>query len=179
MFFRLFPSGSFLAAARTIGFAFRATGLPTVTPHRQNQSNRAVNNMLRSDGYYFEQAKKLTETKSTCLKIKTAAVIVKGGKIVGRGYNLCSPEGFNHGKEVKKCLRMGVPSGTGYELCKSLHAEVVAVADAGIKNCQGAILYLSGHFYPCWHCESLAKITGIKEIKVQDVGAGEFYRRSK
>lgn len=136
-------------------------------------------NLQKSDDYYFRQAKKLTETKSTCLKIKTAAVVVKDGKVVGRGYNLCSPEGFNHGLPVKKCLRMDVPTGTGYELCKGVHAEVMAVADAGIKNCRGAVLYLFGHYYPCWHCESLSRIAGISEIKVQDVVAKEFYKKER
>jgi dCMP deaminase len=131
--------------------------------------------MVKSDEYYFNRAKRLTETKSTCLKIKTAAVIVKNGRIIGRGYNLCSPEGFNHGKPVGSCLRMTTPTGTGYELCKGVHAEVLAIADSGAKNCKGAILYLSGHFYPCWHCESLARIVGVKEIKVKDIGAKKFY----
>lgn len=145
------------------------------TPRPPNRLSRAVSNMVKSDDYFFRQAKRLTETRSTCLKIKTAAVIVKNGKVVGRGFNLCSPVGFNHGKPVKKCLRMNTPTGTGYELCKGVHAEVMAVADAGIKSCKGATLYLSGHYYPCWHCESLAHIAGIKEIKVQDIGAKKFY----
>lgn len=131
------------------------------------------------DADYFSRARKLTETESTCLKIKTGAVIVKDGQIIGEGYNLCSPVGFKHGDPVEKCLRMKAPTGTGYELCKGVHAEVVAVVNAGAKNCQGATLYLSGHFYPCWHCESLAKIAGIKEIKVQDIGARKFYSQKK
>lgn len=132
--------------------------------------------MNQSDDYYFGLAQKLAESRSTCLKIKTAAVLVKGGKIVGEGYNLCSPAGFNHGKIVKKCLRLNVPSGTSYELCRSIHAEVLAVANAGAKNCKGATLYLSGHYYPCWNCESLARIAGIKEIKTKDIGAKKFYQ---
>lgn len=127
---------------------------------------------------YFKAASDLAKKRSTCLKINTGAVVVKGKKIVGRGYNLCSPDGFNHGKEFKECKRMTVPSGQGYDLCKSIHAEIIALIDAGAKNCRGAKLYLSGHFYPCWNCESHARQSGIKEIKVRDVGAKEFYDKS-
>lgn len=129
----------------------------------------------KSDDYYFGVAKKLAETKSTCLKIKNAAVIVKNNKIIGRGYNRCSPEGFNHGKKVKKCLRMNLPTGVGYELCKGVHTEVNALIDAGAKNCKGATLYLYGHDHLCWQCESHVRLAGINDIRVKDGAAGKYY----
>lgn len=119
---------------------------------------------------FFREAKKVSRT-ATCLKIKSGAVIVKGGKIVGRGATLCSPAGFNHGKKVKNCARMKLPSQAKYELCKPLHAELVTVLNTGVEKCQGATMYFYGHYYACWHCESVVHYAGIKEIKFQgDVG---------
>lgn len=132
--------------------------------------------MKKTDEYFFDQVKKLAQEKSTCLKIKTAVLIVKNGKIIGQGWNMCSPEGFHHGKKVKECPRMKLPSGTGYNLCKSLHAEEMAILNTGPKRCKGATMYLSGHFYACWHCESLAHLVGIKKVEVQDDKAAEFYK---
>ena len=143
------------------------------------QKTKVCKVTAHGEDYYFNLAKKLTQTESNCAKIQTGAVIVKNGKVVGEGFNLCSPVGFKHGETVEKCLRMEVPSGQGYELCKGVHAEVVAIVDAGAQNCKDAIMYLCGHYYPCWHCESLARISGIKEIKVQDVSAKRFYEQKK
>lgn len=134
---------------------------------------------FKSDDYYFKVALNLAEKKATCLKIKTGVVIVKNGKIVGSGFNTCSPEGFSHGSKVKTCKRLKAPTGKGYELCKSIHAEVSALINAGKKSSKGATLYLSGHYYPCWSCESHARAAGIKEIKVRDSGAKAYYLKSE
>lgn len=128
------------------------------------------------DGSFFLQAEKVRE-KSNCLKIQTGVVIVKDRTIIGRGANLCSPKGFKHGEKVTSCPRMNLDTGLNYEICKSLHAELLAILDAGGKNCQGAVMYLSGHYYPCWHCESITRLAGIREIKVRDKGAKNFYKK--
>lgn len=132
--------------------------------------------ICKSDAFFFGEAKRAAQ-KSTCLKIQTGAVIVKDGRVVGRGANLCSPVGFNHGKKVKSCPRMNLPSGEKYELCKPIHAEIVAILDAGPKNCRRAVMYLYGHYYPCWHCQSLASFVEIEEIKHQDGTARAFYEK--
>ena len=127
------------------------------------------------DAKFFAEAKKASYS-STCLKVQTGAVIVKEGKIIGRGANLCSPNGFNHGKKVKSCPRMNLPSGEKYEICKPLHAELLAILDAGAKNCRGAVMYLWGHYYACWHCQSIAHLVGIKEIKCSETKES-FYKK--
>jgi len=129
------------------------------------------------DGDFFAEAKKASQ-KSTCLKIQTGAVIVKDGKIVGRGYNLCSPKGFNHGQKVRACPRKNLATGDKYDLCKPLHAELVAVLNTRLEDCQGATMYLYGHYYPCWHCESVARFVGIKEIKCSET-EDSFYKKHK
>ena len=121
-----------------------------------------------NDDKFFAEAKKVARKQSTCLKIQTGAVIVKDGKIIGRGANLCSPVGFKHGQKVKSCPRMNLPSGEKYELCKPIHAEILAVLDAGAKNCKGTTMYLYGHYYACWHCQSIVRLVGIKEIKCSE-----------
>ena len=68
------------------------------------------------------------------------------------------------------CPRAHLPTGVGYELCKSVcdqpaHAEVNAIAAAGAKA-QGAKLYLEGHTYACDNCQANAKAAGIAEIVI-------------
>ncbi len=63
---------------------------------------------------------------STCVKTKTGAVIVKNGMLLSTGQNKCAPEGCEYGDKVEKCPREGMKTGTGYELCKPVHAEVAA-----------------------------------------------------
>ncbi len=113
----------------------------------------------------FEEARKVAKN-STCLKSQTAALVVKDNQIVGKACNLCSPDGFQHGSPVSHCPRMGLVTGEHYDLCKSLHAEYLAIMDAGRENCLGATLYLTGHSYVCWECESAARLYGIVAIKI-------------
>lgn len=147
---------------------------------RQKKNTRPAcrRGRLSWDEYFFLQAEKARE-KSNCLKIQTGVVIVKKGAIISQGANLCSPEGFKHGKKVTSCPRMNLATGVNYEACKSLHAELLAILEAGAKNCQGAVMYLSGHYYPCWHCESIAHLVGIREIKVKDKDAKNFYIKKR
>ncbi|MEK7503278.1 MAG: hypothetical protein AAB556_02420 [Patescibacteria group bacterium] len=133
------------------------------------------------ESIYFDKAEQIAKDNSTCLKLNTGAVIVKNGEIVGMGWNMCSPgEGvFCHGDKVAECARMNLPSGQGYELCKPIHAEVMAVLSAGMENCKGATLFLSGHYYACWNCESTVRFAGVAEIKIRDKNAKEFYQKQQ
>jgi len=72
--------------------------------------------------------KRLYEVRelSNCLKTKTAAALVKDGIILSVGPNSCAPEGYNYGDKIERCPRENVPTGIGYELCKPVHAEVMA-----------------------------------------------------
>jgi len=135
---------------------------------------------VKGDNFLFDKAEQLAKEKSTCLKLNTGVIIVNNGKIVGSGWNMCSPgEGFCHGEKVAECARMNLPSGQGYELCKPIHAEVAAVLSAGVENCKGGVLYLSGHYYACWNCESIVRFAGIAEIKIRDKNAKEFYQKQQ
>lgn len=68
------------------------------------------------------------------------------------------------------CPRGDMPTGVGYELCKSVcqqgaHAEVNAIREAG-GNARGATLYLEGHTYACEPCKAAAEAAGIVEIVI-------------
>lgn len=67
-----------------------------------------------------------------------------------------------------ECPRADMPTGVGYELCKSVcqqpaHAEVNAINLAG-DAARGAVLYLEGHTYACEACKSAAEQAGIARI---------------
>ncbi len=121
-----------------------------------------------SDEYFMEMAK-LAATRSTCLRRKVGAVIVIDKHVLSTGYN-GAPRGVSHCEE-KGCLRiqMNVPSGTRHELCRGVHAEQNAVAQAayfGI-SVKGATIYTTT--FPCSLCAKILINSGIKEI-VYDEG---------
>jgi len=68
------------------------------------------------------------------------------------------------------CPRAGMPTGEGYELCRSVceqpaHAEVAAIALAG-RHARGATLYLTGHTYACEDCQRAAREAGVADIVI-------------
>jgi len=97
---------------------------------------------------------------SKCVKQDVVAIIKNRNKIF-IGINSCNNPQF-------VCPRDNMPSGIGYELCKSIcrqtnHAEVNACINAG-EYASGATLYLIGHSYCCDDCLQIMKEYGIKEI---------------
>jgi len=121
-----------------------------------------------ADRYFMDMAK-LVSTRSTCLRRKVGAVIVKDKHVLSTGYN-GAPRGVRH-CELTGCLRiqMNVPSGTRHELCRGVHAEQNAVAQAayfGI-SVKGAMIYTTT--FPCSLCAKILINSGINEI-VYDEG---------
>ncbi len=113
---------------------------------------------------YFMQMAKLAATRSTCLRRKVGAVIVKDSHVLSTGYN-GAPRGVSHCEE-KGCLRvlMNVPSGTRHELCRGVHAEQNAVTQAAYfgTSVNGATIYTTT--FPCSLCAKILINSGIKEI---------------
>lgn len=102
---------------------------------------------------------------SQCNKQTTVAVIMKDKKLISIGTNYVL-------NKQKECPRKDMPSGQGYELCKTIcsqaaHAEV-CVCEMGWEYCKGATLYLIGHTYACDNCISVMKKYGIKELVICD-----------
>ncbi len=106
--------------------------------------------------------------RSTCLRRKVGAVIVKDRRILTTGYN-GAPSGITH-CEITGCLRekLNVPSGQRHELCRGLHAEQNALLQAALHgiSLRGATLYCTNQ--PCIICAKMLINAGIKEIVFGD-----------
>ena len=117
---------------------------------------------------YFMQIAHIVAQRSTCLRRKVGAVIVKDKRILTTGYN-GAPSGITH-CEVTGCLRekLNVPSGQRHELCRGLHAEQNALLQAALHgiSLKGATLYCTNQ--PCIICAKMLINAGIKEIVFGD-----------
>ena len=102
--------------------------------------------------------------RSTCLRRKVGAIIVKDKKIVSTGYN-GAPKGLDHCLEIG-CLRekMGIPSGERHELCRGAHAEQNAIIQAAASgtSMEGATMYCTDS--PCSTCTKMIINAGIKRL---------------
>lgn len=83
--------------------------------------------------------------RSTCIKRKYGAVIVKDDVVISTGYN-GAPRGFDNCCDLGKCPRMerGMHQGDGYGICRAVHAEANALLNCSRQQTIGADLYLSG-----------------------------------
>ena len=112
--------------------------------------------------YYLDIADSVLE-RSTCLRRKYGAIIVRADEIISTGYNGGQPGSFVHRQDRhphyngaprgrRNCSDLGVctretlniPSGERYELCRSVHAEANAIISASRRDMIGATLYLVG-----------------------------------
>ncbi|OQX82666.1 MAG: cytidine deaminase [Candidatus Latescibacteria bacterium 4484_7] len=117
---------------------------------------------------YFMQIAKLVSTRSTCLRRKVGAIIVKDKKIISTGYN-GAPRGLPHCLDIG-CLRskLGIPSGERQELCRGVHAEqnaIIQAASSGISM-EGATMYCTTA--PCATCAKMIINAGIKRLVVSE-----------
>lgn len=113
---------------------------------------------------YFMDLTRVVSKRSTCLKRRVGAVIVKDYRVLATGYN-GAPKGLKHCEEVG-CLRqkLKVPSGQRHELCRGLHAEQNAIIQAawdGVKI-KGATMYST--YQPCVICAKMMINAGIKRL---------------
>lgn len=78
---------------------------------------------IDKENYYLDIAQTVQE-RSTCLRKRYGAIIVRNDEIVSTGYN-GAPRGRSNCSDLGYCLRekMKIPSGERYELCRSVHAE--------------------------------------------------------
>mgnify|MGYP004454469203 CR=1 FL=1 len=100
---------------------------------------------------------KVLKTKSKCKRRQVGCVITKEGFILGTGYN--KPFIGLH----KCCRRCHSNSGEDIANCNALHAEQMAIIEAGKKGCFGATMYVST--FPCEICAKMIIFAGIKKIK--------------
>lgn len=130
--------------------------------------NKYKDNRPSWDEYFMGMAK-LTAQRSTCLRRKVGAVIVKDKHIIATGYN-GAPRGLAHCGELGGCLReqLKVPSGQRHELCRALHAEQNAIIQAATlgQSIEGGTIYITHH--PCSICSKMIINAGISRIVVSE-----------
>lgn len=126
---------------------------------------------------YFMAIATQVAGRSTCLRRRTGAVLVKDKRILATGYN-GTPSGLAHCEEVG-CLReqRGVASGSNHELCRGIHAEqnaVIQAAKHGIAI-EGSTIYTTHR--PCVLCAKILINAGVADIVFADAYPDELSER--
>ena len=103
-----------------------------------------MDNRTSKQNYYLDIADSVLE-RSTCLRRKYGAIIVRNDEIISTGYN-GAPRGRRNCSDLGFCTRenLHIPSGERYELCRSVHAEANAIISAARRDMIDATLYLTG-----------------------------------
>jgi dCMP deaminase len=113
---------------------------------------------------YFMGITNLVASRSTCIRRKVGAVLVKEKRILCSGYN-GAPANVPHCRETG-CLReqLNVPSGEKHELCRGVHAEQNAIIQAAFHgiSVNGSVLYCTNQ--PCSICAKMIINAGIKTV---------------
>lgn len=132
---------------------------------------------MSKDKYYLNIADAVLD-RSTCLRRKYGAIIVKNDEILSTGYN-GAPRGRVNCSELGYCNReqLNIPSGQRYELCRSVHAEMNAIISAARSECIGGTIYLAGRdvatgelipdLLPCPMCRRMIINAGLSKIVIR------------
>ena len=120
--------------------------------------------------YYLDIADTVLQ-RSTCLRRKYGAIIVRNDEIISTGYN-GAPRGRRNCTDMNFCMRehLNIPSGERYELCRSVHAEANAIISASRRDMIGSTLYLVGR--DAKSNELLENTTSCMMCKRQVINAG-------
>ena len=71
---------------------------------------------------------------SNCLDRQLGAILVKNGRIIGQGSNLCAPPPYKYEDVLPFCLRRNAARGTSRKKCRGFHAEIFACLSATRKG---------------------------------------------
>ncbi len=119
---------------------------------------------------YFMSILDTVKERSTCVRRKVGAIIVKDKRIIATGYN-GAPSGLKHCYELG-CMRerLNIPSGQNHELCRGIHAEQNAIIQAAMYgvSINEATIYVTCS--PCVQCAKMIINSGIKRV----VYCGEY-----
>jgi dCMP deaminase len=133
---------------------------------------------VSKDNYYLDIAQVVSE-RSTCLRKKYGAIIVKNDVIVSTGYN-GAPRGRKNCSDLGYCMRenLGIPRGERYEMCRSIHSEANAIIAASRDQMLGATLYLCctepktgeivGGTNSCMMCKRMIINAGIDRVVIRN-----------
>ena len=122
------------------------------------------------ENYYLDIADTVLQ-RSTCLRRKYGAIIVRNDEIISTGYN-GAPRGRKNCSDLGSCARekLNIPSGERYELCRSVHAEANAIISASRRDMLGSTIYLVGR--DAKTNELLPDATSCSMCKRQIINAG-------
>ena len=133
---------------------------------------------ISKHNYYLDIAQTVAE-RSTCLRRKFGSIIVKNDTIVSTGYN-GAPRGRENCSDIGYCYRdkLGIPRGTRYELCRSVHSEQNAIISAPREQMLDSTLYMvcispeDGTIVPnttcCIMCKRVVINAGISRVVIRD-----------
>ncbi len=133
---------------------------------------------ISKENYYLDIAQTVAE-RSTCIRKKFGAIIVKNDSIVSTGYN-GAPRGRKNCSDMGKCIRddLNIPRGERYELCRSIHAEMNAIISASREQMLDSDLYMScldgktGELVSgtcsCMMCKRVILNAGVKRVFVRE-----------
>lgn len=124
--------------------------------------------------------------RSTCIKRKYGAVIVKDDAVISTGYN-GSPRGFENCCDIGKCprIKLHMHQGEGYGICRAIHAEANALLNCSREQTMGADLYLAGinpedssvHLAkPCPLCARMIIQAGIRNVILRQGEGTDNYK---
>ena len=127
------------------------------------------------DQYYLDIAR-VVSTRSTCLKVLMGAIIVREDQIIAAGY-AGAPRHTKSSMEHNFCLRkkLGIPPGTQYEMCRSVHAEQNAIINAARSGVSllGGDIFIYGesretnhtiNAFPCFICKKMIINCGLNRV---------------
>ena len=122
---------------------------------------------------YFIEIAKVVSSRSTCLRRRYGAVIVKDNVIVSTGYN-GAPRGSTNCIDRGLCKRkeLNIPSGERYELCEAVHAEQNAIINGSPERMKDATIYIAGfeednsaaEGRPCLLCKRMILNSRIQQV---------------
>jgi dCMP deaminase len=116
------------------------------------------------DQYFMTITRQVAE-RSTCLRAKVGAVIVRDRSILATGYN-GAPAGMPHCLDVGCLLyESRTPDGEVEQNCwRTIHAEINAIAQAARNGAtiRDADIYVT--HTPCIHCLKVLINTGIRRV---------------
>ncbi len=133
---------------------------------------------VSKNNYYLDIAETVSE-RSTCLRKRYGAIIVKNDVIISTGYN-GAPRGRKNCNDIGSCIResMKIPRGERYELCRAVHSEANAIISASRENMLGSSLYMcctdpkTGEIVSgtnsCMMCKRLIINAGIEKVYIRD-----------
>ena len=128
--------------------------------------------------YYLDIAQTVSE-RSTCLRKRYGAIIVKNDVIISTGYN-GAPRERKNCSDLNFCMRnkLGIPRGERYEMCRSVHSEANAIIAASREQMIGSTMYMcctdpeTQEIVPdtcnCMMCKRMVLNAGIERVIIRD-----------